>query len=152
MAGEATRAKAPLTFEDILILLMRRFVGPALASGLAIGSGLFAIYLLMGGLSIVDFEIVFLIFVPATLISAVGLAVAGIPAGYLVARRRYGYRMSLALLAAIGFAAGLVLPLVLGMWTPRSAFASLIFAPCGAVAALVWTMINADLFRHDDGA
>lgn len=152
MAGEPGRAKAALTFEDMLILFMRRLVGPVAASGLAIGTGLFAIYALLGTISPGDFGLIFFIFFPATAVSAVGLAVVGIPAGYLVARRGYDYGTSMALLGAIGFAAGLIFPFLLGIWTPAALYASIVSAPCGALVATIWTAINADLFRGSESA
>lgn len=152
MSTDVTARKAPLTFEDMLLLFMRRLVAPVAAASIVIGGGLFILFLLPFGLQQLGYELVFAVVLGPAALSAVGLVFVGIPAGYLVARRRLGFRASLAALVGIGFTAGVVAPLLLWIWVPSGFAASLVFAPCGALVAAIWTLINDDLFRLDNGA
>ncbi|HYJ29367.1 MAG TPA: hypothetical protein VEW25_03400 [Allosphingosinicella sp.] len=85
-----------------------------------------------------------------------GLLLFGVPAGYLVARLKLGFGPSLAGLVALGgFAGG---PLLLPMLAAGGSLHAMplgiaaLFAVSGAATAAIWTLINADLFRHHDGA
>jgi hypothetical protein len=146
--------RPPLTFEDILILFVRRFLAPVAASSLVVGGVLFLIAALMMGLPGADYGLLFFIFLVPAAVSAVGLALVGIPAGYLVARLRLGYRQSLWLLVGIGFTAGLILPFILavGLGGDPEFRISAVFSLAAMVVAAIWTLINADLFRRDNGA
>ena len=154
MPANVTGAKPPLTLEDILILFMRRFLAPVAASSAVVGGALFLIAALLMGLKDADYGLFFFLFLVPAAVSAVGLALVGIPAGYFIARLRLGYRESLWLLVGIGFAAGLILPLipVLALGGSAEFSMSAVFSVAGMVVAALWTLINADLFRLDNGA
>lgn len=150
----AARPKPPLTLEDILILFMRRFLAPVAASSLVVGGALVLVAALLMGFEHADYGLFFFLFLVPAVGAAVGLALFGIPAGYFVARLRRGYRESLWLLVGLGFAAGLILPfiLALGLGGPMDGFTLLVFSGAGAVVAGIWTLINSDMFRLDNGA
>ncbi|HEX8192168.1 MAG TPA: hypothetical protein VF552_04645 [Allosphingosinicella sp.] len=151
MPGNTPLSKAPLTLDDLLILSVRRFLAPLALSTLALGCLIGSMLSLLGGGGFGADLLLFLFGIPAAL-SAVGLLLVGLPAGYLVARLRRGHRESLFLLVGIGFAAGLVLPclLWLGLGGFFDIFTALIFAGSGAVVAFIWALLNGDLFRTDN--
>ena len=154
MAPNLAGPKPPLTLEDMLLLFMRRFLAPVAASSLVVGGVLFLVAALLMGLKNPDYGLFFFVFLAPAAASAIGLALFGIPAGYLIARLRRGYRESLWLLVGLGGAAGLVLPLILalGFGSPFDILTPVVFSLAGAVVAGLWTLLNADLFRLDNGA
>lgn len=95
-----------------------------------------------------------------------GLGLYGIPLGLLVARQRYGLRRSFAALVGLGALGGILVgPVGLGALGGGSLVglvervplgASLLMAAClsvcGAVTAVIWTLLNRDLFRLENGA
>lgn len=83
-----------------------------------------------------------------------GLVLIGIPAGLLVARLEHGFVVSLLELSALGTVAGVVVTLAtpLGVAAMTDPEIVPIFASAGLVTAALWTVINRDLFRFDDGA
>lgn len=92
----------------------------------------------------------------ATVLIAPSLLCFGIPAGYLVARLKLGFRTSLAALALIGGFGG---PLAMAVVVPPQSVVVLLdpmflatFAVAGAVTAAIWTWLNRDLFRRHNGA
>jgi hypothetical protein len=149
----AARPKKPLTFEDMLILFMRRFLAPVAASSLVIG-GLLFLFAAMMGLQEADMGLLFVLFLAPAAISAAGLALFGIPAGYLVARLKRGFRQSLWLLVGAGAAAGLILTFILMLIVGggMDSVTPVVFSLAGAVVAGLWALLNADLFRGHNGA
>ena len=83
-----------------------------------------------------------------------GLLLFGLPAGLLVARLELGFGLSLFQLCALGAIAGIFVTLLtpLGLDALTDPEIAPIFACAGLVTAMIWTAINRDLFRLDDGA
>ena len=139
--------------------LGRRLILPGLCAALAVDAALFLVW----GLPVLaEISLAGLRRLPAiailtfsfTLIPVfTGLIVVGLPAGLLVARLRLGLAESLLGLAALGAVAGAVGAGVLGpgLGTMDLVMAA-IFGLAVAAPAAIWTWLNADLFRRNNGA
>jgi hypothetical protein len=155
MRGNMGRRRT-VTLDDILVLLGRRVLLPLAISVMMIAVPFF---LLIGGFHDpggagfgVDF---FFLLIAVGAAVAAGLVFVGVPAGYIVARRRFGFLRSIVILAAIGFTAPAlpVTALIAGVGggfegLTVGAFAGLV----GMMVSVVWTVSNSDLFRTDNVA
>ncbi|HEY0014657.1 MAG TPA: hypothetical protein VGB79_17585 [Allosphingosinicella sp.] len=150
MSGAVRSAR--LSLARIPILVLRRFVAPIAAATFPVGTLLTLVLVVSSGLSFADMDVFYLFFVLPAVLFGAGILVVGIPAGYLVARLRWHYGASMALLVAIGFAAGLAIPIVIWGAGESALFEAFICSLAGAGVAAVWAPINRDLFRRDDGA
>jgi hypothetical protein len=153
MRGNMGRRR-PVTLDDMLVLLGRRLLLP-LAISVAIVTVPF--FIVIGGLEdLAGFggEVLSVLMMISAVIGA-GLIFVGVPAAYIVASRRLGYRRSLIILAAIGFAAPF-LPLAALVGATGGGFvglgAGVIAGLVGILVSVVWTVSNSDLFRTENVA
>ena len=94
--------------------------------------------------------------VAALFVVGFGLLLFGVPAGYLLARLELGFGPSLVGLTALGAIAGATVALLIasadGTFFLMPLRVVVLCTLSGASTAAVWTLINGDLFRRDNGA
>lgn len=139
MTSPTSRRPRPLTFEDLLLLLLRRLLIPVALTEVLFG-GLALLGAIVMGVPIFSVDpMLVVLLVPAAVVTA-GLVFFGIPAGYAVARLGWSFARSVATLALIGFTAVELL-----QWAVVG-YPSIVPGLFAALTAVIWARVNDDLF------